>query len=64
MRPQEAPPSQTLPNMSVKVDGDTATVSGENFVTEASGHTYKLVFVDTFVRRDGKWRVVRSYVTR
>jgi ketosteroid isomerase-like protein len=64
MRPQESTPSQTLRNMTVKVDGDTATVSGENAVTQANGHIYTLSFVDTFARRDGKWRVVHSYVTR
>jgi ketosteroid isomerase-like protein len=64
LRPQATTPSQSLRNMSVRIEGDTATVSGENFVTEASGHIYTLAFVDTFKRRDGTWRVVHSYVTR
>ncbi|SAL73971.1 hypothetical protein AWB71_04752 [Caballeronia peredens] len=55
--------TQTLRNLSAKVDGDRGTVSGENRVTLSSGGIVNLQFVDSFVRKDGKWVVVHSYVT-
>jgi hypothetical protein len=56
--------TESLHNLTATVDGDTAIVSGENYTTNAKGATTKFAFVDKFVRRDGKWRVISSYVTR
>jgi hypothetical protein len=63
LMPAPADMAQSLSKLIAKVDGDTATVSGENLVTFKSGSPVRLSFVDKFVRKDGRWRVVSSYVT-
>ncbi len=59
-----ASPTQQLEGMSVKVDGDRASVSGTNTVTFPNGSRIKLSFVDNFARKNGQWRIVSSFVTK
>lgn len=64
MKPPAPGVAQRLQNVTAKVSGDQAAVSGDNLITLASGKSYKIRFVDNFERKDGSWRVVSSYVTQ
>jgi ketosteroid isomerase-like protein len=63
----EPPPSdrEVVDDMSVHIYGDTAVVVGRFTWTDRTSGSVKLQgrFVDTFIRRDGRWKVVaNSYV--
>jgi ketosteroid isomerase-like protein len=59
------PGREVIDDMSVHIYGDTAIVLGRFTWTERKTGTVKMQgrFVDTFLRRDGSWRVIaNSYV--
>ena len=62
--PALAGSKQTLHNMEVQVDGDTAVVFGEDRFMAPNGEQAVFVFKDDFVRRNGQWRVVGSWLTQ
>jgi hypothetical protein len=62
--PVTAGSTQTLQNLNVTVKGDHATVYGDNMLTSPNGRRAKISFVDRFERKEGQWRIVRSFVTR
>jgi hypothetical protein len=66
---QAPPPSMTstqdLDDLIVVVRGDTASVNGTDRYRAAPGATpVDYVFVDTFRKREGVWRIVRSQMAR
>lgn len=65
---QPQPPIESLASddMSVRLFGDAAVVTGRTIATigGAAPETITLRFTDVFVRRDGRWRVVASHATR
>ena len=62
--PAPAGSTQTLQNMQVRVDGDQAVAFGENRFMAPNGETAVFAFKDDFVRRDGQWRAVGSWMTK
>ncbi|WP_176058825.1 nuclear transport factor 2 family protein [Paraburkholderia sp. BCC1876] len=61
------PPSstQTLVNLEVRVNGDTAIVTGTNhFNPGANAQPSDYSFTDVFVRRETGWRAVSAQMTR
>ncbi|MBN3752674.1 nuclear transport factor 2 family protein [Paraburkholderia sp. Tr-20389] len=62
--PPPAGSTQTLQNVQVRVDGDQAVVMGENHFMAPNGDAAVFGFKDDFVRRDGQWRVVDSWMTK
>ena len=58
--------SVEIDDLSVRVFGDAAVVTGRTTATTAgrSPITVRLRFTDVFVRRSGKWLVVASHATR
>ena len=57
--------SFTIDDVSVRVFGDAAVVTGRTTVAAggASPVTVKLRFTDVFIRRSGRWLVVASHAT-
>jgi Domain of unknown function (DUF4440) len=51
-------PTVDIDQVRVHVDGDTAVVSARSFTRPARGNRY----VDTYERRDGRWRCVHACV--
>ncbi len=49
--------------ISVRLFGDLAVVTGRNVATGTDGTTFRLRFTDVFERRDGRWQVVASQGT-
>jgi ketosteroid isomerase-like protein len=62
--PAPAGSTQTLQNVQVRVDGDHAVAFGENRFMAPNGDAAVFAFKDDFVRRDGQWRVVGSWMTK
>jgi ketosteroid isomerase-like protein len=62
--PALAGSKQTLHNLEVQVDGDTAVVFGEDRFMAPDGQQAVFVFKDDFVRRNGQWRVAGSWLTQ
>lgn len=62
------PPIETskLDDLSVRVFGDAAVVTGRTTATTggAKPATLTLRFTDVFIRRAGRWQVVASQATR
>jgi ketosteroid isomerase-like protein len=59
------PVTSAVDQLTVRVYGDTAIVTGRNRVAVSGGaQTITLRFTDVFVRRDGNWIVVASHATR
>ncbi|MFM0647800.1 nuclear transport factor 2 family protein [Paraburkholderia bryophila] len=61
------PPSstQTLVNLEIRVNGDTAIVTGTNhFTPGANAQPSDYSFTDVFVRRETGWRAVSAQMTR
>jgi ketosteroid isomerase-like protein len=54
----------TLDDLSVRLFGDAAVVTGRTTVTSGAGPALTLRFTDVFVRREGRWQVVASHATR
>ena len=55
--------TQSLQNLNAHVDGDRGVVFGDNILTYGNGKRAKISFVDKFERKDGRWRIVSSFVT-
>lgn len=57
--------SFAIDDVSVRVFGDAAVVTGRTTVTVGgtSPMTVKLRFTDVFIRRSGRWQVVASHAT-
>ena len=57
--------SFTIDDVSVRVFGDSAVVTGRTTVTVGgtSPATVKLRFTDVFIRRSGRWLAVASHAT-
>lgn len=57
-----------LSEVNIRIDGNTAIVTGVNHVKGRDGDAkpfdYKLRFTDTFIKRDGRWQVWASQGTR
>ncbi len=64
--PPPAPAStQTLQDLQVRINGDTAIVTGINRYRASSNEAaVNFAFTDVFARRDGIWRVLSSQMTR
>lgn len=61
------PPSstQTLMNLEVRVNGDTAVVTGTNhFIPGPNAQPSDYSFTDVFVRKENGWRAVSAQMTR
>lgn len=61
------PPSstQTLMNLDVRVNGDTAIVTGTNhFIPGPNAQPRDYSFTDVFVRKESGWRAISSQMTR
>jgi ketosteroid isomerase-like protein len=57
--------SQTLVDLDVRVNGDTAIVSGTNrFRPALDAQAVNYAFTDVFVRKTEGWRVMSSQMTR
>jgi ketosteroid isomerase-like protein len=57
--------SQTLVDLQVHVNGDTAVVTGINrYRRSAADKAINFSFTDIFARRDGVWRVISSQMYR
>ncbi|WP_144147762.1 nuclear transport factor 2 family protein [Paraburkholderia sp. BCC1884] len=57
--------TQTLMNLEVRVNGDTAIVTGINhFNPGANAQPSDYSFTDVFVRRENSWRAVSAQMTR
>lgn len=57
----------TVDNFEIRIYGDTALLSGRTRMTgRSSGQAFvsHYQYVDTYVRRDGVWRVVNVQITR
>jgi hypothetical protein len=61
--PAPAGSRQTLRDLEVRVDGDRAVAIGETQFMAPDGQQAVFAFKDDFVRRDGQWRVIRSWMT-
>ncbi|RAR61839.1 uncharacterized protein DUF4440 [Paraburkholderia unamae] len=63
--PPPAGATQTLRDMQVSLNGDTAVVQGINRYQPPQSTQYMdFTFTDVFVRHDGRWRVISSQSTR
>jgi hypothetical protein len=62
--PAPAGSTQTLQDVQIRVDGDEAVAAGENHFMAPNGQVAVFAFKDDFVRRNGQWRVVGSWMTR
>ncbi|MEX3932424.1 nuclear transport factor 2 family protein [Paraburkholderia phymatum] len=62
--PLPAGSTQTLQNVAVHVDGDRAVAVGEDHFMAPNGQSAVFAFKDDFVRRDGQWRIVGSWMSR
>jgi uncharacterized protein (TIGR02246 family) len=60
------PLTSTVDQLSVRVYGDTAIVTGRTTATSsgATPQTVRLRFTDVFVQRNGRWLVIASHATR
>lgn len=57
--------TQVLRDVTVRLNGDTAIVTGINrFTLSSTTQPADYSFTDVFVRRDGGWRVASSQMTR
>ena len=60
--------SAELSEMNIRIDGNTAIVTGVNHVKGRDDNgqpmNYRLRFTDTFIKRDGRWQVWASQGTR
>jgi uncharacterized protein (TIGR02246 family) len=58
--------TSTVDQLSVRVYGDTAIVTGRTTATSsgATPQTVRLRFTDVFVQRNGRWLVIASHATR
>ncbi|WP_321907780.1 MULTISPECIES: nuclear transport factor 2 family protein [unclassified Paraburkholderia] len=57
--------SQTLADVEVRFNGDTAVVTGVNqYRHVATDEPQNYTFTDVFVRRDGTWRAIASQSSR
>ncbi|HET7618342.1 MAG TPA: nuclear transport factor 2 family protein [Gemmatimonadaceae bacterium] len=55
----------TIDDLSIRVFGDAAVVTGRTTVTSGGASpALTLRFTDVFVRRAGRWQVVASHATR
>ena len=56
-----------IQNLQVRLYGDTGIVVGENIIKAQNGKRDllggKFVWTDTFVKKDGAWKVVASQIT-
>lgn len=64
--PRAANEQHRVDELSIRVFGDAAVVTGRTTVTTGAGNptTLTLRFTDVFVRRAGRWQVVASHATR
>ena len=64
--PREGTMDQKFDELSIRVFGDSAIVTGRNTVSigGAKPSTLTLRFTDVFVRRAGRWLVVASHATQ
>jgi hypothetical protein len=62
--PLPAGSTQTLRNVEVHVDGDRAVAVGEDHFMAPNGQSAVFAFKDDFLRRDGQWRIVGSWMSR
>lgn len=62
--PAPAGSTQTLKDLEVRVDGDRTIATGENYFMAPNGQAALIAFRDEFVRRDGQWRAVGSWMSR
>ena len=60
--------SAELSEMNIRIDGNTAIITGVNHVQgrddKGQPMNYRLRFTDTFIKRDGRWQVWASQGTR
>ena len=60
--------SAVLSELNIRIDGNTAIVTGVNHVMgrddKAQPMNYRLRFTDTFIKRDGRWQVWATQGTR
>ncbi|NIE67938.1 nuclear transport factor 2 family protein [Burkholderia sp. Ax-1719] len=57
--------SQSLTDVEVHLNGDTAVVTGTNqYRPLASAEPQEYLFTDVLIRRDGAWRAIASQMTR
>ncbi|NYH23621.1 nuclear transport factor 2 family protein [Paraburkholderia bryophila] len=57
--------TQTLTNLEVRVNGDTAIVTGTNhFTLGPNAQPSDYSFTDVFVRKERDWRAVSAQITR
>jgi Domain of unknown function (DUF4440) len=52
--------SNHLDYANVRFFGDTAVVQGSETWTQKGGHKGHSVWIDTWVRRNGKWQIVAA----
>jgi uncharacterized protein DUF4440 len=64
--PRSAPVLMNIAEVSVRVFGESAVVTGRTTVhtRDDASATFTLRFTDVFVRHGGKWQVVASQATR
>jgi ketosteroid isomerase-like protein len=63
--PPPATSTQTLEDIQIRVNGDTAIVTGVNrYRASPVASVASVRFTDVFERRDGRWRVVASQLGR
>jgi ketosteroid isomerase-like protein len=64
--PQARLETLTSDELSVRVFGDAAVVTGRTIATTggANPETVRLRFTDVFIRRGGRWQIVASHATR
>ena len=60
--------SNVLSELNIRIDGNTAIVTGINHVKgrddKSQPYDYRLRFTDTFIKRDGRWQVWATQGTR
>jgi ketosteroid isomerase-like protein len=64
--PRTSPTEYTVGDLSIRVFGESAVVTGRTTVTTTGSNpaTLTLRFTDVFIRRDGRWQAVASHATR
>jgi ketosteroid isomerase-like protein len=64
--PRQTQEDHRIDDLSVRVFGDSAIVTGRNTVSTGgtAPTTLRLRFTDVFVRRDGRWQAVATHATR